>query len=155
HRLQRPPVGGLEERLDGAVVGARLRLHGQGRKRHVGGEPLAQRRRQVRHLLVGGGAARDPLPHLRGAVGGLAGGGEGAVEAGAVHPPSVRTGRTGVARGESRRMKKPALLVLALLALSLAAAGPVGGAAQKPFLVKPSNPFYPVIEAFGEGSVEP
>ena len=57
----------------------------------VGGEPLAQRRRQVGHLLIGARAARDPLPDLGGAVGGLAGIGERLLEQGAVHAASVRT----------------------------------------------------------------
>ena len=42
-RLDRAAVGGVEERLDRAVVGLRLRLEGQGRERDLGGEPLPQR----------------------------------------------------------------------------------------------------------------
>ncbi len=45
-------------------------------------------------------------------------------------------------------------LVATTAALVLLAAGIAPGASAKPFMVKPSNPFYPVIEAFGEGSVE-
>ena len=62
HRLQRPPVGGVEEGLDGAVVGFGLRLDGQGRERHLRRQPLAQRRRQVRHLLVGRAPRARPTP---------------------------------------------------------------------------------------------
>ena len=51
----------------------------------VGRQPLAQRRRQVGHLVVAGGAARRPAPHLAGAEGGLAGVGERAVEELEVH----------------------------------------------------------------------
>ncbi len=92
-RLERAPVGGQEEGLDGAVVGACLRLEGEGRERHGSAEPLPQGGRQVGHLLIGAGPACRPLPHLGGAVGGLAGVGEGAGEQLAVHAPSVGEGR--------------------------------------------------------------
>ncbi len=62
HRLDRAPVGGVEERLDGAVVGLRLGLQRERRERHRRGEPLAQRRRQVGHLLVGPRARAPPTP---------------------------------------------------------------------------------------------
>ena len=62
HRLDRPPVAGVEERLDRAVVGLRLGLEAQGRERHGGGEALAQRRGQIRHLLVGARRRAPPTP---------------------------------------------------------------------------------------------
>ena len=62
HRLERAPVGGVEERLDGAVVGLRLGLEAERRERHRGREPLAQRRRQVGHLLVGARRRARPTP---------------------------------------------------------------------------------------------
>ena len=81
HGLQRPAVVGAQQRLLGAVGGQRLVLEAQRGQRHLVGERLAQRRGHVGHLLVGGGAARGPLPHLAGAEGGLAAVGEGALQA--------------------------------------------------------------------------
>ena len=49
------------------------------------GELVAERARQVRHLLVAGDAARGPLPHLAGAEGGLAAAGERLFEQCQIH----------------------------------------------------------------------
>ncbi len=65
-------VGGAEERLHRPVPRLALGLDRERRERHGRRELLAQRARQVRHRVVAGGAARRPLPHLAGAVGGLA-----------------------------------------------------------------------------------
>ena len=61
-RLQRAPVGGAEERLDGAVVGASLGVDGQRRERHRVLEALAQGRRQVGHLARRSGRRAPPTP---------------------------------------------------------------------------------------------
>ena len=111
HRLDRPAVGGVEERLDGAVVGFRLGLDRERRERHLRGQPLAQRRRQVGHLLVGAGPARDPLPDLGGAVGGLAGRGERLSRRAAVHRDEVRrqTGERGADRLANRWRRRASI----------------------------------------------
>ncbi len=88
--LDRATVGRVEERLDGPVLRAAPRLESV--ERRVGNlrlEPVAKRRREVRHLGVAGGSARRPLPHLAGAVGGLAPFVEGAFEQRYVHGSSV------------------------------------------------------------------
>src|SRR5688500_11758528 len=49
---------------------------------------------------------------------------------------------------------RAAAALLALAALCAACAvPPTADAAKRPIKVKPSNPFYPVLEAFGEGQV--
>jgi len=90
HRLHRPAVGGLEERLGRAVARDRLAHVAQRGERHLVGERGAQLDWQVGHLLVRARAARGPLPHLPGAEGGLAAGGEAIVEERQVHAPKGR-----------------------------------------------------------------
>ena len=85
HRLDRAPVVGLEQRLDRAVARVRLVQERQRRVRDLGLQALAQRRRQVGHRVVAGGAARGPAPRLAGAEGGLAGVGERALEQLEIH----------------------------------------------------------------------
>ena len=72
HGFDRVAVGGREQRLHGAVPRGALGLDGQGRERNRSGELVAERPRQVRHRLVAARPARRPVPHLAGAVGGLA-----------------------------------------------------------------------------------
>jgi hypothetical protein len=90
HRLHRPAVRGLEERLGGVVAGDGLAHAAQRGERDLVGERRAQLERQVRHLLVRVGAARRPLPHLPGSEGRLAAGGEAIVEQPQVHAPKGR-----------------------------------------------------------------
>ena len=78
------------------------------RERHLGGEPLAQRRRQVGHLPVVARPARDPLPDLRGAIGGLARLGERALEQDAVHRAECRRGAGWDASRFASRMSEQA-----------------------------------------------
>ena len=72
HGLDRVPVGGLEEGLDGAVARTLLVLGRQRRERDLGGERLPERAREVGHRVVAGGAARCPVPGLSCAVARLA-----------------------------------------------------------------------------------
>ena len=72
HRLDRVPVGGLEEGLHGAVARTLLGLGRQRRERDLGGERLPERAREVGHRVVANGAARRPVPGLSCAVGRLA-----------------------------------------------------------------------------------
>ena len=65
----------------------------QRRERHLAREPLAQLEREVRHLVVGAGAARRPLPDLAGAEGRLLGRGEAIVEQLQVHAAEKSGGR--------------------------------------------------------------
>ena len=77
HGLDRAAVVGVEQRLDRAV--ARVRLVGERRASRTAPSPASRSRSaggQVGHLVVAGGAARGPAPHLAGAEGGLAGVGE-------------------------------------------------------------------------------
>ena len=80
HGLDGAAVVGVEERLDGAVGAVRLVDELERGERHLGGQPLAQRGGQVGHLVVAARAVGRPAPHLAGAEGGLAGGGERVVE---------------------------------------------------------------------------
>ena len=64
HRLDRMAVARAEERLQRAVLRMRLVLDRQRRERDVLREPRAERRRNVRHLVVAGCAARGPFPDL-------------------------------------------------------------------------------------------
>ena len=72
HRLQRPPVGGGEQRLHRAVAARHLAAHLQARERHLPRELLAQRPRQVGHRLIPRRARGRPPPHLGGAEARLA-----------------------------------------------------------------------------------
>ena len=64
HRLHGVAVLRAEERLDRAV--ARFGLCGrlEGRERHLLGQRDSQRKRDVAHLVVAGGAVRGPFPNL-------------------------------------------------------------------------------------------
>jgi len=84
---------GVEERLLGAVRGQRLVHQLERRERHLAREPLAQLQREVRHLVVGGRAARRPLPHLAGAEVRLLARGESIVEQLEVHASEKCRGR--------------------------------------------------------------
>ena len=76
HGLDGAAVVGVEQRLDRAVGGVRLVDELERGERHLGGQPLAQRGGQVGHLVVAARAVGRPAPHLAGAEGGLAGGGQ-------------------------------------------------------------------------------
>jgi threonine aldolase len=82
-------VGCAEERLHGAVARLPLRLDREGRERDGVGQLVAQRARQVRHLVVAGGAAGRPLPHLARAEGRLAALAQRLFEEGQVHRATV------------------------------------------------------------------
>ena len=70
--------------------GRNLGVEGEGGERHRLGQPRAQLRRQVRHLLIRARPARHPLPHLLGAVGGLPRLDEGRLQQLAVHAAESR-----------------------------------------------------------------
>src|SRR5207342_960274 len=89
HRLDRVAVCCAEERLDRPVLRHCLVLDRQSRERHLLGERVAQRPRQIRHLVVAGCPARRPFPHLAGAEGGLVECGEGLVEELEIHTGRV------------------------------------------------------------------
>ena len=70
HRLHGMAVVRAEQRLDGAVACFRLLYEGSRVENGTSrSKPLTQTSREVRHLLVAGGTAGCPLPHLTGAVG--------------------------------------------------------------------------------------
>src|SRR5437763_16529719 len=83
------PVHRAEEHLHRAVARLALRLDGERRERHRRREIVAQPLRHVRHRVVPGDAARRPLPHLAGAVRGLAALARRLAEELRVHPPTV------------------------------------------------------------------
>jgi hypothetical protein len=70
----------LEERFLGAVGRERVANGAQGGEGNLVRELRAQLQRKVRHLLVGAGAARGPLPDLASAKAGLLAGGEALVK---------------------------------------------------------------------------
>ena len=72
HSFDGVAVGGQEQRLHRAVTRGALGLDGESRERHRGGQLLAEGARQIGHRLVAAGTARRPVPHLAGAVHGLA-----------------------------------------------------------------------------------
>ena len=93
HRLDGAAVGGVEERLDGAVARRAPRRRARAsRTARARPSSRAQRRREVGHRLVAGRAARGPAPHLPGAEGGLAELGQRRVEQRQVHAPMVAAG---------------------------------------------------------------
>ena len=79
-RLDRMPVVRPEQRLHSPVARLALRLDHERRERNLGGEGLAEARREIRHRLVSRRAARRPLPHLGAAIGGFTMAGEKVVE---------------------------------------------------------------------------
>ena len=87
--LDRVPVGGLEEGLDGAVSGALLFLRDQRRERHFGGERLSEHTGEIRHRVVPGCAARCPVPGLPRAVARLAELGDALLQEFEVHVATV------------------------------------------------------------------
>ncbi len=80
-----------EQRLHGAVARLALGLDRQRGERHGGLELVAERAREVRHRVVARGAAGRPLPHLAGAVRGLAVAGERALEKCEIHVPQLQS----------------------------------------------------------------
>ena len=70
------PSARPEERLDRAVLRLALGHDLESRERHALDERRTERLRERRHVLVRRGSARRPLPHLAGAVRGLAALGE-------------------------------------------------------------------------------
>ena len=78
-----------KERLHGAVGRRLLRLGDEGRERELRSEPRAEREGQIRHLVIALDAAREPLPDLAGAVGGLAGRGEVGLEEFEIHVTKI------------------------------------------------------------------
>jgi DNA-binding MarR family transcriptional regulator len=112
HGLDRVAVRGAEESLHGAVPRAGLLLEGQRRVRNRARQLGAQRRRQVRHLVVGAGAAGRPAPRLTGPIGGLAAVGEGFLQEGEVHDGPTVAARTGDAGIGSRSVKYLTMLTM-------------------------------------------
>ena len=122
HRLQRPPVGGREQRLDRAVARARL-------ARRSSGSRTAASRASSRAARAGGSviclvarrAPRRPRPHLARAEARLAVRGEGLVEELEVHG---RDDMEGAALAGLRLVRRPLLSLQPMrLAKYLAHAG--------------------------------
>ncbi len=85
HRFDGMPVRGIEEHLYRPVARFALGDELEGREGHRLDERRAERLRQRRHVVVRRRAARSPLPHLAGAIGGLVVLGECLLQEGQVH----------------------------------------------------------------------
>ena len=88
----------LEERLLGAVRGERIADQPERGEGHLVGKLLAQLQREVRHLVIGAGATRRPLPDLVRPEAGLLARGEAFVKQNQVHAEKVWRMRHGIRR---------------------------------------------------------